>query len=201
MSTSAGKQALKGGDLGWRSIGEVPTLFVNYVPVMKTGEVIGPIRSAGGFHIIKLQAKRAGDEIVHTETHVRQILNSDRKTVDKLRDDVLKGADFAKLAEQHSQDSTTASKGGDMGWVTENSVSSKFYNVIAKLRNNELSEAVHTEDGWSLIQVLDRRTQRSSDEAATSRAVELLTMRKTNEALEVWMKRIRDEAHVEILVN
>ena len=148
-----------------------------------------------------MQAKRAGDEIVHTETHVRQILNSDRKTVDKLRDDVLKGADFAKLAEQHSQDSTTASKGGDMGWVTENSVSSKFYNVIAKLRNNELSEAVHTEDGWSLIQVLDRRTQRSSDEAATSRAVELLTMRKTNEALEVWMKRIRDEAHVEILVN
>lgn len=210
MSTSAGKQALKGGDLGWRSIGEIPTLFVNYVPAMKTGEIIGPIRSTGGFHIIKLQAKRAGSETVHTETHVRQILisadntttsDSAKKTIEKLRDQILKGADFAKLAEQQSQDSSSASKGGDLGWVTENSVSSNLYHVISKLRNNELSEAIHTEDSWSLVQVLDRRTQRSSDEAATNRAVELLTMRKTNEALDVWMKRIRDEAHVEILIN
>lgn len=209
MSTSAGRQALNGGDLGWRSIGELPTLFVNYVPSMKTGEIVGPIRSAGGFHIIKLQAKRVGAEEVRTETHVRQILltaDSDtasekaKHNLEKIRAQITKDSDFAKLAAEKSQDSNSAAKGGDLGWITESSVSSKFYNVVSKLRNNEISEPFMTDEGWAIVQVLDRRTQRSSSEAAWNRAAEMLTMRKTNEALELWMKRIRDEAHVEILL-
>jgi len=209
MASSAGTQALKGGDLGWRSMGEIPTLFVNYVPDMKVGQVVGPIRSSGGFHIIKLQGKRNSADDSRTETNVRQILitadnsksSEEAKSIlSKLREKILKGAEFAQLAEQHSQDTTTASKGGNMGWLTESSVSSNFYRVMSKLRNNEISEPFQTDDGWTLIQVLDRRSQRTSSEAAWNRAAELLTMRKTNEALETWMKRIRDEAHVEILL-
>jgi peptidyl-prolyl cis-trans isomerase SurA len=209
MAKSAGRQALNGGDLGWRNTGELPTLFVNYVPTMQIGDIVGPIRSAGGFHIIKLEDKRTANEEHRTETHVRHILivpdkntsSEEAKTVlAGIRKQIVKGADFSKIAAKKSQDIRSASKGGDMGWINEQSVLPKFYEVISKLRNNEISEPFLTEDGWNLVQVLDRRTRHTSDEAAWNRATEILTIRKTNEAIEAWTKRIRDEARVSILL-
>jgi peptidyl-prolyl cis-trans isomerase SurA len=209
MAKSAGRQALNGGDLGWRNTGELPTLFVNYVPTMQIGDIVGPIRSAGGFHIIKLQDKRTANEDHKTETHVRHILivpdknasSEEAKAVlTAIRKQIVKGADFSKIAAKKSQDIRSASKGGDMGWVNEQSVLPKFYEVMSKLRNNEISEPFLTEDGWNLVQVLDRRTRHTSDEAAWNRAMEILTIRKTNEAIEAWTKRIRDEARVSILL-
>lgn len=208
MSKSAGRQALNGGDLGWRSSGEMPTMFVNYVPTMKVGDIAGPIRSAGGFHIIKLQDKRTNSED-RIETHVRHILivpnknaSSDeaRAMIASIRKQLIKGADFAKIAAKRSHDQRSASKGGDLGWVNEQSVLPEFHKAIVKLRNNEISEPFKTEDGWNLVQVLDRRTRNTSGEAAWNRAVEILTIRKSNEAIEAWSKRIRDEARVNILL-
>lgn len=208
MSKSAGRQALNGGDLGWRSSGEMPTMFVNYVPNMKVGEIAGPIRSAGGFHIIKLQEKRTNRED-SIETHVRHILIAPSKSASSdeakamlisIRKQLAKGADFAKIAAKRSQDQRSASKGGDLGWVNEQSVLPEFHQAIAKLRNNEISEPFKTEDGWNLVQVLDRRTRNTSGEAAWNRALEILTIRKSNEAIESWTKRIRDEAQVKILL-
>lgn len=210
MAKSAGRQALNGGDLGWRNTGELPTLFVNYVPTMQIGDIVGPIRSAGGFHIIKLQDKRAANEEQSIETHVRHILIvPDKNTSSEeaksvlagIRKQIIKGGDFSKIAAKKSQDIRSASKGGDMGWVNEQSVLPKFYEVMSKLRNNEISEPFLTEDGWNLVQVLDRRTRHTSNEAAWNRAMEILTIRKTNEAIEAWTKRIRDEARVSILLQ
>lgn len=207
MAKSAGRQALNGGDLGWRNTGELPTLFVNYIPTMQVGDIVGPIRSAGGFHIIKLQDKRTANEDHRTETHVRHILivpdkntssEEAKSTLTAIRKQILKGSDFSKIAAKKSHDIRSASKGGDMGWVNEQSVLPKFYEVISKLRNNEISEPFLTEDGWNLVQVLDRRTRHTSDEAAWNRAMEILTIRKTNEAIEAWTKRIRDEARISI---
>jgi peptidyl-prolyl cis-trans isomerase SurA len=208
MTKSAGRQALNGGDLGWRNQGEIPTMFVNYIPNMQVGDIVGPIRSAGGFHIVKLQDKRTSTEN-STETHVRHILISPNKNtssdeakaiVASIRKQLLKGADFAKIAAKKSQDMRSASKGGDLGWVNEESVLPQFYQAMSKLRNNEISEPFLTEDGWNLVQVLDRRTRNTSGEAAWNRALEILTIRKTNEAIESWTKRIRDEARVTILL-
>ncbi len=208
MVKSAGRQALNGGDLGWRMVGEVPTMFVNYVPSMKVGDIVGPIRTSGGFHIIKLQDKRIANADSHTETRVRHILIvPDNRTSSEealalltdLRQQIAGGSDFATIAQKKSHDLRTASKGGDMGWITENEVLPKFYQVMAQLRNNELSEPFQTDEGWNLIQVLDRRSQHTSSAAAWNRATEILITRKTNEALEAWTKQIRDEANVTIL--
>jgi peptidyl-prolyl cis-trans isomerase SurA len=210
IATSSGRQALNGGDLGWRPAGELPALFVSYAPTMEKGEVVGPIRSSSGFHIIKMQDKRVANDTQRCETHVRQILiKTDvhtsaaeaQRTLRLLKQQVAKGADFAKLAIQKSQENRTAEKGGDMGWVNEETVVPKFYQAMAKLRNLEISEPFETEDGWHLIQVLDRRTQRTSDEAAWNKAREVVGMRKANEALESWTKRIYDDARVEILLE
>lgn len=208
MSKSAGRQALNGGDLGWRSSGEMPTMFVNYVPSMKVGDIAGPIRSAGGFHIIKLQDKRTKNQTTAIETRVRQILivpnknvsSADAKAIlSNIRKQLVKGGDFAKIATKKSQDPRSAAKGGDLGWVSEQDMLPEFNKAITKLRNNEISEPFQTEEGWSLVQVLDRRNKHTSDEAAWNRALEILTIRKGNEAVEVWAKRIRDEARVTIL--
>ncbi|HSX20361.1 MAG TPA: peptidylprolyl isomerase [Gammaproteobacteria bacterium] len=208
MTKSAGRQALNGGDLGWRTVGELPTLFVTYVPTMQVGEIVGPIRSAGGFHIIKLAGKRVTNNEKDLETHVRQILivpdghtssEEAQKTLLSLRKQILNGADFAKLAQKKSQDLRSSAKGGDIGWVREDAVLPQFYEVMSKLKNSEISEPFQTEEGWNLIQVLDRRTQHTSNEAAWNKAMEVLTMRKTNEAIEAWTKRIRDEARIEII--
>lgn len=209
MTKSAGRQALNGGDLGWRNTGEMPTIFVNYVPTMKVGDIVGPIRSAGGFHIIKLDDKRTANEEKRTETHVRHILivpdsrisSAEAKAnLTAIRQQIIKGADFAKIAAKKSQDLRSASKGGDLGWINEQAVLPKFYAIMNKLRNNELSEPFETEEGWNLIQVLDRRSRHTSSEAAWNRAAEILTIRKTNEAIEAWTKRVRDDARVEILL-
>lgn len=208
MAKSAGRQALSGGDLGWRNFGEIPTLFVNYVPSMQVGDVVGPIRSASGFHIIKLTDKRTNNNQENIETHVRQILlvpdnhsssNEARDTLLALRQQIINGADFAKIAQKKSQDMHSAAKGGDMGWIASQNVLPKFYQVMSNLKNGELSEPFQTEEGWNLIQVLDRRNQYTSNEAARNRAIEILTIRKANEAIETWTKRIRDEAQVKIL--
>lgn len=210
MANSDGRNALKGGDLDWKKIGQLPTLFVKHVPSMNVGEVVGPIRSASGYHIIKLMNKRMGEEELHVETHVRQILikpgkhTSDaeaKAALEKLRQQILDGGQFAKLAEQKSEELSTASKGGDLGWVTEDTVLPKFYRKINKLAVNDISRPFKTELGWHLVQVLDRRTQNTSMEAARNQAVQVLRERRFNEKLSAWLKRLRDESKVEVMMD
>lgn len=210
MERSAGRQALHGGDLGWRSSGELPTLFINYVSSMQVGDIVGPIRSASGFHIIKLQEKRNSRQEMRTEMRVRHILivpnertsSSEAEVLlQTLRGQVMQGADFGKLAQKKSQDTRTATNGGELGWITSEQVLPKFYTVAANLANSEISEPFETDDGWHIVQVLERRNQLNSSDAARHKAFEVLTIRKTNEALENWTRRIRDEARVEILAT
>jgi peptidyl-prolyl cis-trans isomerase SurA len=209
MSKSAGQQALHGGDLGWRKIGEIPTLFVKYIPTMPLNGIIGPIQSSNGFHIVKLVDKRIGNIKPHLETHVRQILikpsvnTSDeeaKRSLNKIRTQIIKGKDFATLAEHKSEELSTATNGGDLGWVTEKSVLPKFYKEMQALKNGELSKPFKTEMGWHLIQVLDRRSQTTSIAAARNKAREILRERKYQEMLEAWIKKIRDNAKIEILL-
>lgn len=209
MTKSAGRHALDGGDLGWRTAAELPTLFVNYVPEMNVGDIVGPIRTTGGLHIIKLLNKRTKDVQAGLETHVLQIVitpsntlssNEAKQLILDLHKQLKNGGDFAKLAQTQSHDIRSANKGGDLGWVTPAVVPESFGTVMQNLKNGELSAPFLTEEGWTLIKVLDRRSQRTSDEAAQHKAMEVLMARKSSEALEAWTKRIRDEAQVEILL-
>ena len=206
MAKSAGQQALKGGDLGWRRISAIPTIFVEYVPSMKLNEIFGPIRSSSGFHIIKLNGKRIGDKKAYTEIHVRHILLktghiSDQKIKDKLdhiRSQIIKGADFAKTAKQKSEETSTAEKGGDLGWINKKSVLPEFYSKIINLPLGEISEPFKTQLGWHLVQVLEKRSHETSSIAARNKAAAILKERKFQEKLEAWLKKIRNDAHVEI---
>ena len=212
MSQSAGPQALNGGDLGWKKGNELPTLFAKQTLSLAVHEVYGPIRNAGGFHLIKLLEKRTpgGVSIENAKptTHVRQILikNTDKisdseakKRLTDLRNRILKGASsFAKIAEQYSEEPGSSVKGGDLGWVTEQSLIKPFYNKMTTLKTGELSEPFKTELGWHLIQVIERKMQKNTSEASRAKAMDILYQRKFEDQMTSWLKRIRQDAEIKI---
>lgn len=214
MSNSDDNQALQGGDLGWRSLGQIPTLFADTVKTMAKGDIAGPIRSPSGFHIIKLldmkgQAGPTGEHSV-TQTHVRHILiktnelvddNEAQKRLHDLRDRILQGGDFAELARAHSDDKASALKGGDLGWVSPGSLVPPFEEAMDQLTPKELSEPVQTQFGWHLIQVLGRQNRDDSGEFKKNQAMEEIRKRKIEEETELWLRRLRDEAYVEVRGN
>ncbi|MDD2767532.1 MAG: peptidylprolyl isomerase [Methylococcus sp.] len=200
-------QALEGGDLGWRKLSEIPSHIAEAVEGMKDGEISEPIRSPGGYHIVKLLAMRGVGEAKLTKTHVRHILikpnevQSDEDAKNKLlalKARIESGDEFAELARGHSDDKGSAIKGGDLGWVKPGALVAPFEEAMNQLDENELSDPVQTQFGWHLIQVLARQESSDTNEVLKNRAREELFKRKVDEETELWLRKIREEAYVEI---
>ena len=207
MSESEDGNALKGGDLGWRTANDIPTLFTDKVSKMFKGEIADPIRSPSGFHIIKMLDLKGGfDDHTITKTKVRHILIKTNELVDdneaqkrllEIKERVLHGEDFASLARSHSDDKGSAIKGGSLDWVNPGDLVRPFEDAMEKLSINQLSEPVQSQFGWHLIQVLDRQNKDNSVEHKKNQVREIIRKRKIEEETELWMRRLRDEAYVE----
>jgi peptidyl-prolyl cis-trans isomerase SurA len=212
ISESDGGQALQGGSLGWRSLGQVPTLFVEDSRKMSIGDISEPIRSPSGFHIIKLMDAKGLLTDVHmvTETHVQHILiktneliNDDeaKKRLRGLSERIDQGESFATLARANSDDPGSALKGGDLGWITPGALVKPFEETMNQLVVNEMSEPVQTQFGWHMIQVLGRKEKDNSEEHKKSQVKNAIRKRKIEEETELWLRRLRDEAYVDIRFN
>jgi len=206
IAASDGQQALQGGDLGWRKLGELPTLFVEPVSHMKSGDISDLIRSPSGFHIIKLLERRDGERHIITQTHARHILiRTDELTNDdaaqsKLRDirkKLMNGADFAEMARKYSNDTANAANGGDLGWVTPGEMVPAFETQMDKLASGEISKPFKTNFGWHIVQVLDRRRHDNTDNFMRSQARKTIRQRKIEEELQTWLARLKDDAYIE----
>ena len=207
MSESEDDNALKGGDLGWRTINDVPTLFALKVSQMKENEVSDPIRSPSGFHILKMLETKGLDNHVTTQTKVRHILiktneliddDEAKKRLQALRDRIIDGDDFAKLARANSDDKGSAIKGGSLEWVSPGDLVKPFEETMNKLAANEVSVPIQSQFGWHLIQVLDRKAKDDSEEHKKNLIRDAIRKRKIEEETELWMRRLRDEGFVEI---
>ena len=207
MSESEDDNALKGGDLGWRTINDVPTLFALKVSQMQSNEVSDPIRSPSGFHIIKMLEIKGLDNHVTTQTKVRHILiktneliddNEAKNRLQALRDRIVDGDDFSKLARANSDDKGSAIKGGSLDWVSPGDLVKPFEETMNKLAINALSEPIQSQFGWHLIQVLDRKAKDDSEVHKKNLIREAIRKRKIEEETELWMRRLRDEGFVEI---
>jgi len=207
MTQSDDANALKGGDLGWRTMSEMPTLFVTDASNMATGDIGGPIRSPSGFHIIKmLETKGVGQHTI-VKTKVRHILIKTNELVDDaeakkrllaLKQRITDGDDFSSLARTHSDDKGSALKGGSLDWVGPNDLVKPFEEAMSKLAINEISEPVQTQFGWHLIQVLDRENKDDSSDYRKNQVRDAIRKRKIEEETELWLRKLRDEAYVEI---
>jgi peptidyl-prolyl cis-trans isomerase SurA len=167
IASSGGAKALEGGQLGWMNINEMPTLFAEAVKGHKKGDIVGPLRSGAGFHIVKLQDVRGVEVVEAVELKVRHILVkpsiivSEEKARSMLAGfvtDLKAGnADFAELAKEHSEDPGSALNGGAYDWTDPNSWVGEFKETALDLEKGQISEPFRTQFGWHIMELMDRR--------------------------------------------
>lgn len=206
---SDAETALEGGNLGWRKGSQLPTLFVDTVLRMKPGEVSEPIQNEAGFHIIRLNDVRGAERVMEDQVRVRHILLRPNEIMDDaaveqrlrgLRDQILGGDDFGPIARAVSEDLASAADGGDLGWIGPGAVVPEFEEQVARLDVGELSEPFQTRYGWHIVQVVDRRSHDTTDELKEQQCIRLLRANKAEEERALWLRRLRDQAFVDIKI-
>ncbi len=204
---SESPDALQGGSMGWRDGERLPTLFFDALRTMQAGELSSVLRSPNGFHILKLDQRRGGQgPVMVQQTNARHILikaselvsdNEARNRLRNLKERLENKTDFAQLARANSED-TSASKGGDLGWISPGDTVPEFERAMNALQPGQISEPVRSPFGWHLIQVVERRSADMSKERRRLTARQALRERKSEEAYEEWVRQLRDRAFVEV---
>jgi peptidyl-prolyl cis-trans isomerase SurA len=214
---SDSSDALSGGDLGWRNRDRLPQLFVDAVANLNQGDVSQIVKSANGFHILRLVGKRTPSVLKGgsaapgvTQTHARHILikvnqvvtaaDARRKLLDLKQRIENKSATFEELAKLYSNDGSAA-KGGDLGWLYAGDTVPEFERAMDALQPGQISEPIESQFGYHLIQVLERKTEDVSKERKRMAARQAIRERKLEEATEDWLRQIRDRAYVEIRLD
>jgi peptidyl-prolyl cis-trans isomerase SurA len=206
--------ALKGGDVGWRTPDRIPQLFLDAIANLKAGEVSSIVKSANGFHILKLLGTRTPSVVQagatalpavqqtrarHILIKVNQVVSASeaRRRLMELKERLdNKAATFEDLARQYSND-FSASKGGDLGWIYPGDTVPEFERAMAALQVGQVSEPIESQFGYHLIQVLERKTDDVSKERQRLAARMAIRERKLEEATEEWLRQLRDRAYVE----
>ncbi|EDQ2434474.1 peptidylprolyl isomerase SurA [Salmonella enterica] len=212
ITYSADQQALKGGQMGWGRIQELPGIFAQALSTAKKGDIVGPIRSGVGFHILKVNDLRGQSQSISvTEVHARHILlkpspimndQQARLKLEEIAADIKSGkTTFAAAAKEYSQDPGSANQGGDLGWATPDIFDPAFRDALTKLHKGQISAPVHSSFGWHLIELLDTRKVDKTDATQKDRAYRMLMNRKFSEEAATWMQEQRASAYVKILSN
>lgn len=204
---SDGQKALEGGRLGWRPVNQLPPVFAEEAQSLSVGEMTRPLRSSSGFHLIKLVDKRdkttkmvdqykvqhlmvASDEIVSAKDGM--------KIINDFYQQLQAGADFAELAEEHSDDYNSAPLGGDMGWRASSELGPRMGDVVENLALDEMSSPFQTEAGWHIVKLLDKKQADVTEEFKRQQAEQAIRQRKMQQIIETWVREIRGEAFVDI---
>lgn len=206
IAFSDGQQALEGGEMGWRKGAELPTLFADIVPGLERGQVSEPIRSASGYHLVRLDDIRGADPVMESQTRARHILitvneildeEAARQKLTEIREQIMDGDDFEAVAKVVSEDPGSAINGGDLGWNGPDIFVPEFQAVCDQLEIDEISDPFRSSFGWHIIQLLDRRVQDTTDQVMRQEALMAIRNSKLNEETELWARRLRDQAFVE----
>ena len=201
--------ALEGGDLGWRTMDEIPNGFTQLLADMQKGQMIGPIRGPSGFQLLKLMdlrdAGQAGTRTV-TEFQARHILirvnanQSDAEAQAKVRTlhaRLAGGADFQELAKEASEDNNTRNQGGDLGWFVADAFGPAFGEQVAAVSSDGgYSAPFRTDAGWHIVQRVGVRQTDVSDENRRAQARETIGRRKLEEEYNRFLQELRGDAFV-----
>ena len=203
---SQGQQTQEGGDLGWFTMADVPSLAQEVSRSLAKGEVSNPLRSPSGFHIIQVTDIKGSGPAVISQTKARHILirtnevvsdDDARIRLEQLRMRLVGGDDFANLARANSDDTGSALKGGDLGWLSPGDTVPQFEAAMSELAPNQISQPFKSSFGWHIVQVNERRSQDTTEELMQLKAKQKLRERKADEAVKQWLRKLRDEAYIE----
>lgn len=210
VANSNGPNALNGGEMGWLDMGEVPNIASEVARTLNKGEISEPIRSSNGYHLFKLMDYRGSSGQWVTQYLVRHILirtselvsDDDARTrLEQLRYRIEGGEDFSALARSHSDDTGSAIKGGSLGWINPGDMVPGFAKMVVDAPFKRVTAPFQTNYGWHILEVLEQRQHDNAEEAMRQKARNSLKEKKVVEATELWRRRLRDEAYVEIHLN
>jgi peptidyl-prolyl cis-trans isomerase SurA len=206
-SYSESNDALSGGDIGWRTGGRLPPIFLDEIKKLRDGQVTRVIRSPAGFHILKLLGQRDADtKQIIKQTHVEHILvrineltseNDAKVRIGEIYDRIIGGAKFEEQAKTFSED-TSASRGGDLDWISPGDTVPEFEQAMDALKPGEMSKPVRSPYGWHLIKVLERREQDVTKDNERLRVKNELHERKADELYDEWVRQQHDRAYIEL---
>ena len=194
-----------GGDLGWRKLGDIPSMFAEVVPTLSIGEV-AKVQSSSGFHLVYLADALGGERLVK-QTNVRHILIKPTEVLNEtaaeelagnLVERIRGGADFGALAKQYSDDIGSAAEGGELGWTNPGQMVPEFEATMANAVEGEVTEPFRSEFGWHILEVIERRDKDFSGEIQRNQVANYIREQKYQEELDAWLRKIREEAFVDI---
>ena len=197
--------AFRGGDLGWRKLSDIPSMFSEIVPNLKPGQT-GKVQSSSGLHLVHLAEARGIERLVE-QTNVRHILvkpnevlddDAAREFIASLKQRIESGEDFAELAKEHSDDIGSAQEGGELGWTNPGQMVPEFETAMAGAEIGVITDPVRSEFGWHILEVTDRRTENFAEQVRRNQVANFLRESKYEEELENWLREIREEAFVDI---
>ncbi|GHH47391.1 chaperone SurA [[Pseudomonas] boreopolis] len=200
--------ALEGGDLGWRSLDEIPNAFAQLIHDMKPGQVVGPLRGPSGFQLLKLvevrDASAAGQQLV-TEYHARHILirvnesqddAAAKAKIETLRARIEGGADFQAVARESSEDTNSRGQGGDLGWFPVDAFGPAFGQQVAGIADGQVSQPFRTDAGWHIVQRVGTRQTDVTTQNQRAQIRETIGRRKLEEEYNRFLQEMRGEAYV-----
>ena len=209
IASSSGAKALEGGDMGWMNINEMPTLFAEAIAGKEKDELVGPIRSGAGFHILKVKDLRGIEIVKVEEVNARHILikpsvilseDKAKKMLEEFREKILAGdAKFEDLAKEYSADPGSALRGGELGWNDPGIYVPAFKEALGKLDVDEIGQPFRSVHGWHLVQVIGKRVDDATDKRKEDKAYQLLFNRRFAEETEAWLREMRDTAYIEVI--
>ena len=197
--------AFTGGDLGWRKLGDIPSMFADTVPTLTAGEV-AKVRSSSGFHLVYLADAVGGEQLVR-QTDVRHILVKPTEVLNEqaaedlvveLKARIEGGEDFGELARQYSDDIGSATEGGNLGWTNPGQMVPEFEATMAGTAEGLISQPFRSEFGWHILEVKARRDKDFSGEVRRNQVAGYIRDQKYQEELDAWLRKIREEAFVDI---
>ena len=207
VAESDASNALEGGDMGWRSESQLPSLVAPVVPDLEPGVPSAVLENNSGFHLVMVMDKRGGEQQQIIEQHkVRHILVrpsaavTEAQAEQRIRDiyrQLQDGADFAELAHELSDDPVSGSDGGNLDWVSPGQMVPEFEQAMLDADVGEIYGPVRSQFGWHILQVQERRKQDVTAEARESQARQAIYQRKFEQELQNWLREVRDEAFVE----
>ena len=210
---SQGEGAKHGGNLGMRPANRLPTLFVDTVRNLQPGQISPVIRSAAGFHILKL-LQVSGETAAPTtamQSEVREIVLSAGTDAQRIRAKSELGSiaqavqsgkvQFSEKARELSQDPATAAKGGALGWVLPGQLDPVLDAALQRLNPGDVSTPIVMGNKVVLLQLVDRAVRPLEASQKRALAREVLQRQKAAEDFDELVRDVRARTYVHIPEN
>jgi peptidyl-prolyl cis-trans isomerase SurA len=126
---------------------------------------------------------------------------SKRAMAQEIREKLVNGADFERMAAMYSEDPTTAPMGGDWGWIQRNTLNEQLTRVAFSLGAGQISPVVQLGDSYYILLVESRKPARTKPLNEVKEEIERNLMQQERQrAQQRWLETLRQTAYIRILV-